>query len=142
MSEPCACVLCAPQYKNSHLMAAVTAGGGSLQVSLVDTVAGKVLHRVSHANAEVLDAALRTPGAGASGGSGESAGSSVTGGSGGCVVLSENWVVYGYWNAKAKRTELGVLALFEGIVGPYALNPFKVSLQGCSRDKNPHLRTA
>ena len=43
-------------------------------------------------------------------------------------MISENWVLYSYWNAKAKRTEIGVLALFEGMMGPYDLNPFKVRL--------------
>ncbi len=60
----------------------MSGSGGAVQVSLVDTVAGRVLHRVSHADA--------TPGH---------------------LVISENWVVYSYWNGKAKRTELGVLSL-------------------------------
>jgi len=36
--------------------------------------------------------------------------------------------VRSYWNTKAKRSELGVLALFEGMMGPLDLNPFKVIL--------------
>lgn len=42
--------------------------------------------------------------------------------------MTENWVCYAYWNTKAKRTELGVLSLYEGMVGAYDLNPFKKPL--------------
>ena len=77
-------------------------------MSLDDTVAGRVLHRVTHSSAE--------PGAGAGS----------TGGRAAALVLSENWVCYSYWNAKARRSELGVLSLFEGMVAPYDLNPLKV----------------
>ena len=42
-------------------------------------------------------------------------------------MISENWVVYSFWNIKAKRTEVGVLSLYEGMMGPYDLNPFKVT---------------
>jgi len=48
---------------------------------------------------------------------------------GGLLAVSENWVVYGYWNTKAKRHEVGVLSLYEGMMGPLDLNPFKVPLQ-------------
>ncbi|KAI9907941.1 hypothetical protein PsorP6_003227 [Peronosclerospora sorghi] len=68
-----------------------------LYVSLIDSVAGRILHRVRHAHA-----------------SGPVQ-----------LVQSENWVVYSYWNARDKRTEMVSLALFEGAVGTYALNPWK-----------------
>jgi hypothetical protein len=42
------------QYTNNHLMAVMSeSSGDGLAVSLVDTVAGKLLHRVVHANAAI-----------------------------------------------------------------------------------------
>mmetsp|Transcript_41948 Transcript_41948/g.84760 ORF Transcript_41948/g.84760 Transcript_41948/m.84760 type:complete len:995 (+) Transcript_41948:1441-4425(+) len=108
------------KYKNKHLLAVMThsppgpGGAGSVQVSLVDTVAARVLHRVTHSFAQ--------PPLSASGAQGSSSSSSA-------LTLSENWVVYSYWNTKAKRSEVGVLSLYEGMVGPYDLNPLKVPLQ-------------
>jgi hypothetical protein len=64
-------------------MATIGPSGRGIAVSLIDTVAGRVLHRVVHPDAEPR----------------------------GGLVVSENWVVYSYWNTKAKRTEMGVLAM-------------------------------
>jgi hypothetical protein len=38
-------------------------------------------------------------------------------------------VVYSFWNTKAKRCEMGVLSLYEGMVGAYDMNPFKIPHQ-------------
>lgn len=71
----------------------------NLFVNLVDTVSGRVLHRASHANADVnMD---------------------VT------ALISENWVIYSYTNAKTRRTEIGVLTLHEGMIDPKGISLFK-----------------
>lgn len=73
----------------------------SLYVSLVDVVASKIVARVAHPH-----------------------------GAAPCrLTLSENWVVYSYWNSKAKRTEVGSLTLHEGMFDRYGLSPFKVPEQ-------------
>ncbi|GMF19716.1 unnamed protein product [Phytophthora lilii] len=68
-----------------------------LHVSLIDSVAGRIIHRARHAHAF---GPVR-------------------------MVQSENWLVYSYWNAKEKRTELVSLSLFDGAVGMHSLNPWK-----------------
>ena len=70
----------------------------NLFVNLVDTVSGRVLHRASHANADVK------PG--------------VT------ALISENWVIYSFVNAKSRRTELGVLTLHEGMIDSKGISLF------------------
>jgi len=67
-------------------------------VNLVDTVSGRVLYRHSHAHADP-DKKVS-------------------------VVVSENWVVYTYVNAKTRRTEIGVLTLHEGMIEPKGLTYF------------------
>lgn len=100
------------KYLNPHLVAVVTEGtvtapsnaseaSPTLYVSLVDTVSARVLHRVQHTTASAPAS----------------------------IVMSENWVVYSYWNTKAHRTELSALALYEGMIDTYGLNPFKVPEQ-------------
>ncbi|RLN13818.1 hypothetical protein BBJ28_00017269, partial [Nothophytophthora sp. Chile5] len=68
-----------------------------LHVSLLDSVAGRIIHRVRHTHAT---GPVR-------------------------MVQSENWLVYSFWNAKEKRTELVSLSLFDGAVGMHSLNPWK-----------------
>lgn len=68
-----------------------------LQVSLLDTVAGRIIHRVRHVNAA---GPVR-------------------------MVQSENWLVYSFWDTKEKRTEMISLSLFDGAVGMHSLNPWK-----------------
>ena len=93
------------KYVNPHLLAVVSVakacataddGTDTLSVMVIDTVSGRVRARVRHRTA--------------------------------CgpahAVMSDNWVVYSYWNAKARRTELGSLALYEGSMGPKDLLPF------------------
>jgi len=67
-------------------------------VNLVDTVSGRVLYRHSHSN---VDADKKIS-----------------------VVVSENWVIYTYVNAKTRRTEIGVLSLHEGMIQPKGLTYF------------------
>ncbi|KAH8045659.1 hypothetical protein JL722_14149 [Aureococcus anophagefferens] len=45
------------------------------------------------------------------------------------AILNENWVIYSYWNHKAKRAELGSLSLHEGMIERFGLSPFKVPEQ-------------
>ena len=72
------------------------AAGSALTVHLIDGVTGDVIHRATHKNAAAPTA----------------------------VVRSENWVFYSYWNTKARRTELASMALYEGAVSKYSLNPW------------------
>jgi hypothetical protein len=83
----------------------------SLQGTLLDTISGKIIYRITH-----------------DGGSGPVK-----------AVLVENFIFYSYWNSIAKRTELSSIALYEGMVERFGLNPFKStssspSLQQLSRD--------
>ncbi|KAG2767656.1 hypothetical protein PC129_g16298 [Phytophthora cactorum] len=68
-----------------------------LHVSLIDSVAGRIIHRARHSHAT---GPVR-------------------------MVQSENWLVYSYWNFKEKRTEMVSLSLFDGAVGMHSLNPWK-----------------
>jgi len=67
-------------------------------VNLVDTVSGRVLYRHGHARVDP-DKPVS-------------------------VVVSENWVVYSYSNAKTRRAEIGVLTLHEGMIEPKGLTYF------------------
>jgi len=40
------------------------------------------------------------------------------------VTICENWVVYSFWEAKAHRTQIGALSLYEGFIDKHGLNPF------------------
>ena len=76
-----------------------------LYVNLVDTVSGRVLHRVGHPDG-VVGAAGVVP-----------------------VVISENWVVYTFWNSRTSRSEIGVLSLWEGMLDKNAITMFKTPQQ-------------
>ena len=67
-----------------------------ITVHLIDSVSGDVVHRTSHSNAAAPISSVR----------------------------SENWVFYSYWNTKARRVEMASMALYEGAVGKYKLNPW------------------
>ena len=67
-------------------------------VNLVDTVSGRILYRHSHSD---IDEDKKVS-----------------------VVVSENWVIYTYVNAKTRRTEIGVLTLHEGMIDPKGLTFF------------------
>ena len=84
----------------------------TLFVNLVDTVSGQVLHRVSHIHAS-LGAMAGTP-------------TNVP------VVISENWVVYAFTNAKSRRTEIGVLTLHEGMIDKHGITAFSTPEQQLS----------
>ena len=75
----------------------------SLFVSLVDSVSGQILHRVSHAHAtnDDMKASINVP-----------------------VVISENWVVYAFFNQRTRRTDVGVLTLHEGMIDKNGLTAF------------------
>ena len=62
----------------------------NLFVNLVDTVSGRILYRASHTNAAESDSVP--------------------------VLISENWVIYAFFNEMTKRSELGVLSLHEGMM--------------------------
>ena len=67
-------------------------------VNLVDTISGRILHRVSHINVDVTKPIAAT--------------------------ITENWVVYSFTNQKTRRTELGVLTLHEGMIDSKGLTFF------------------
>jgi len=71
----------------------------NLFVNVVDTVSGRILHRVSHANAATSSRHIR-------------------------AVISENWVIYSFVNAKTRKTEVGVLSLYEGMIHRKGLTAF------------------
>ncbi|KAL7471091.1 hypothetical protein ACHAXS_011390 [Conticribra weissflogii] len=77
----------------------------SLFITLIDSVSGQILHRVSHTHANESDIA-----AGAS--------TAVP------MVISENWIVYAYFNHRTRRTDVGVLSLHEGMIDKNGLTAF------------------
>jgi hypothetical protein len=77
----------------------------SLFVTLIDSVSGQILHRVSHAHATEADVIDGSP-------------SHVP------VVISENWVVYAFFNQRTRRTDVGVLTLHEGMIDKNGLTAF------------------
>jgi hypothetical protein len=70
----------------------------NLFVNLVDTVSGRIIHRVSHTNARARPQPK--------------------------VIISENWVFYAFTNEKTKKAELGVLSLYEGMIDSKGLTAF------------------
>jgi hypothetical protein len=70
----------------------------NLFVNIVDTVSGRVLYRTGHSNGSPE---LHIP-----------------------VVISENWVIYAFFNEKTRRTEVGVLTLYEGMIDKKGLTAF------------------
>ena len=70
----------------------------NLFVNVVDSVSGRVIHRASHANASTQT----TP----------------------KVVISENWIIYTFLNERTRRTEIGVLSLYEGMIDNKGLTAF------------------
>ena len=78
----------------------------SLFITLLDSVSGQILHRVSHAHALVSDipegpSTTRVP-----------------------VVVSENWIVYSFFNLQTRRTDIGVLTLHEGMIDKNGITAF------------------
>jgi hypothetical protein len=71
----------------------------NLFVNVVDTVSGRVLYRASHANAATSARNIK-------------------------AVISENWIVYSFVNAKTRKTEVGVLTLYEGMIHRKGLTAF------------------
>lgn len=71
--------------KDKSQVGAVSPEEKTLVVYLVDTVTGRILHRVSHPNMQGLVHA----------------------------VLSENWVVYHYFNLRQHRYEMSVLEIYD-----------------------------
>lgn len=92
------------------LTASANTATPSLFISLIDSVSGQILHRASHAHAvasDVVDAAATmVP-----------------------VVISENWVVYTYFNQRTRRTDVGVLTLHEGMIDKNGITAFSAPEQ-------------
>ena len=85
--------------------AATNALTPSLFVTLIDSVSGQILHRASHAHAAEEDISDDAP-------------ANVP------VVVSENWVVYSFFNQRTRRTDVGVLTLHEGMIDKNGLTAF------------------
>lgn len=86
----------------------------SLFITLVDSVSGQILHRVSHAHALESDipegtSTTRVP-----------------------VVISENWIVYSFFNLRTRRTDIGVLTLHEGMIDKNGITAFSAPEQELS----------
>jgi ER membrane protein complex subunit 1, C-terminal len=69
----------------------------NLFINIVDTVSGKLLYRIGHANADASSAK---------------------------AIISEHWVIYTFTNTKTKKSELGVLSLYEGMIEKNGLTAF------------------
>lgn len=78
----------------------------NLFVNMVDTVSGRVLYRTGHSNASP---AQHIP-----------------------ILISENWVIYAFFNEKNRRTEVGVLTLYEGMIDKNGLSAFSSPEQALS----------
>ena len=85
----------------------IAAATPSLFVTLVDTVSGQILHRVSHTHAALSDL------------SNSSTPSTTV-----PVVISENWIVYTFFNLRTRRTDIGVLTLHEGMIDKNGITAF------------------
>lgn len=110
------------KYLNPHLLAVAlvtseTSDSGILKqavtISLIDTVTGRVVQRFVHKHC---------------------AGPVK-------VTQSENWVFYSYWNLKARRTEIGSIALYDGAIDSHALNPW-TALPKILQDENKAVDTS
>eukprot|EP00986_Skeletonema_menzelii_P009847 scaffold4589_cov79-Skeletonema_menzelii.AAC.21 len=81
----------------------------SLFVSLVDSVSGQILHRVSHSHVDSANELLETTNV--------------------PIVVSENWVVYTFFNQRTRRTDVGVLTLHEGMIDKNGITAFSAPEQ-------------
>ncbi len=72
----------------------------NLFVNVVDTVSGRVLHRASHSNA-ARPLQPNIP-----------------------MLINENWVYYSFVNEKTRRTEVGVMSLYEGMIDRNGITAF------------------
>jgi len=92
----------------------VNTASPSLFISLVDSVSGQILYRASHAHAlesDITDdaAPIEVP-----------------------VVISENWIVYSFFNQRTRRTDVGVLTLHEGMIDKNGITAFTAPEQELS----------
>ncbi len=92
------------KHLNPHLLAIALLGEqqkadkkeSTVTIMLADAVTGRVVQRFVHRNAaEPVH-----------------------------ITQSENWVFYTFWNTKARRNEIGSIALYDGAVDAYSLNPW------------------
>lgn len=84
----------------------VTSPLPTLFINVVDTVSGTILSRVSHSHSSEPTSANhdyqhQIP-----------------------VVITENWIVYAFMNAKSRRTEIGVMTLHDGMIDKYGISAF------------------
>jgi len=70
----------------------------NLFINVVDSVSSKILFRNSHSHASSTDPIP--------------------------VIISENWIIYAYFNTETKRTDIGVLTLHEGMIDKYGITAF------------------
>ena len=73
----------------------------NLFVNVVDSVSGRVLYRASHSNAAIHHPVVQPS-----------------------VLFSENWIIYSFLNERTRRSEIGVLSLYEGQVDQNGLTAF------------------
>eukprot|EP00594_Rhizosolenia_setigera_P002649 CAMPEP_0178948842 /NCGR_PEP_ID=MMETSP0789-20121207/5701_1 /TAXON_ID=3005 /ORGANISM="Rhizosolenia setigera, Strain CCMP 1694" /LENGTH=1083 /DNA_ID=CAMNT_0020629261 /DNA_START=85 /DNA_END=3333 /DNA_ORIENTATION=- len=77
----------------------------NLFINVVDSVSSKILYRVSHS----YYSGSHSPAV--------------------PVSISENWIVYSYFNQNSKRNEIGVLTLHEGMIDKFGITMFKSEVQ-------------
>jgi ER membrane protein complex subunit 1, C-terminal len=72
----------------------------NLFINVMDSVSGRIIYRVSHNNAVTSARPMSH------------------------VLISENWIFYTFVNERTRRTEVGVLSLYEGMIDPKGLTAF------------------
>jgi len=75
----------------------------NLFINLVDSVSSKILHRVSHSFGSAAHPIS--------------------------VIISENWIIYTYFNTDTKRTDIGVLTLHEGMIDKNGITAFNSQVE-------------
>jgi len=89
----------------------------TLFVNIIDSVSGRIVHRVSHAHALTPTALTTTSN------TTDSMIQNIP------VAISENWVVYSFVNERTRRTEIGVVTLHEGMIDKGGLTAFHTPYQ-------------
>jgi ER membrane protein complex subunit 1, C-terminal len=69
-------------------------------VNVMNTVSGRIIYRISHANVDIAAVSMMN------------------------ILISENWIYYTFVNQKTRRTEVGVVSLYEGMIDPKGLTAF------------------
>ena len=89
--------------KPGETIPSVSTSTPNLFINLVDSASSKLLHRVSHSNASGTHPIP--------------------------VTISENWIIYTFFNMETKRTDVGVMTLHEGMIDKYGITAFNTQVE-------------